>query len=107
MFFQGNHIVFMHKVEEGAANQSYGLQVAQLAGIPRSVVATAKRKLQQLEKNQVAIHNGQPDMFIGEAQIDTVTLHPILSALELIQPDELTPKQALEELYRLKNLLAE
>ena len=103
----GNHIVFMHKVEEGAANQSYGLQVAQLAGIPRSVVATAKRKLQQLEKNQVAIHNGQPDMFIGEAQIDTVTLHPILSALELIQPDELTPKQALEELYRLKNLLAE
>ncbi|HNU66199.1 MAG TPA: DNA mismatch repair protein MutS, partial [Methylotenera sp.] len=52
----GHNIVFMHKVEEGAANQSYGLQVAQLAGIPKSVVASAKRKLQQLEASQIAQH---------------------------------------------------
>ncbi|HSG93204.1 MAG TPA: DNA mismatch repair protein MutS, partial [Methylotenera sp.] len=60
----GSTIVFMHKVEEGAANQSYGLQVAQLAGIPRSVVNAAKRKLTQLENNQVASSSEQPDMFV-------------------------------------------
>ena len=59
----GHNIVFMHKVEDGAANQSYGLQVAQLAGIPKSVVASAKRKLAQLESNQIAQNTSQPDMF--------------------------------------------
>ncbi|MFA7350211.1 MAG: DNA mismatch repair protein MutS [Methylotenera sp.] len=104
-----NHkaIVFMHKVEEGAANQSYGLQVAQLAGIPKSVVASAKRKLIQLERNQVATNTEQPDLFLMDAVPDSLALNPVVAALEIIQPDDLTPRQALEALYRLKHIAAE
>jgi len=102
----GSNIVFMHKVEEGAANQSYGLQVAQLAGIPRSVVNAAKRKLTQLENNQVATSSEQPDMFVVDALPKEVAVHPVVSELEIIQPDDLTPRQALEMLYKLKNIAA-
>ena len=100
----GKGIVFLHKVEEGAANQSYGIQVAQLAGIPKSVVASAKRKLAQLESNQVSQSNGQPDMFAANVVAEAAPLHPAVEALESIQPDDLTPKQALELLYKLKEL---
>ncbi|HEX5538567.1 MAG TPA: DNA mismatch repair protein MutS, partial [Methylophilaceae bacterium] len=100
----GSGIVFLHSVEEGPASQSYGLQVAQLAGIPKSVVAAAKRKLLQLEQQNVA-QGPQADMFVS-AQIEAEPLvHPAVSELESIEPDELTPKQALEMLYRLKNLI--
>ncbi len=100
----GKGIVFLHKVEEGAANQSYGIQVAQLAGIPKSVVTAAKRKLTQLENNQVAQSDHQPDMFAAEVKLEEVTQHPLIEALEAVQPDDLTPKQALELLYKLKEL---
>ncbi len=100
----GNNIVFMHKVEEGAANQSYGLQVAQLAGIPKSVVAAAKRKLIQLENNQVATNTAQPDMFMTSEPIVELPIHPVMSELETMQPDDFTPKQALDLLYKLKEL---
>jgi len=103
----GSNIVFMHKVEEGAANQSYGLQVAQLAGIPRSVVSAAKRKLMQLENSQVAVSAGQPDMFAVDVLPKEAALHPAVAELDLVQPDDLTPRQALEVLYKLKNLLAD
>ena len=101
----GNNIVFMHKVEEGAANQSYGLQVAQLAGIPKSVVAAAKRKLVQLENNQVANNTAQPDMFMVSETVLDLPIHPVISELEAIQADDLTPKQALDLLYKLKALV--
>ena len=101
----GSNIVFMHKVEEGAANQSYGLQVAQLAGIPKSVVASAKRKLQQLETNQIAQHTSQPDMFSNAEVAADLPMHPAIIALENIQADDLTPKQALDVLYQLKALI--
>ncbi len=100
----GKGIVFLHKVEEGAANQSYGIQVAQLAGIPKSVVASAKRKLTQLENNQLLQSEHQPDMFAANAEVEEVPQHPVVSELEAIQPDDLTPKQALELLYKLKGL---
>ncbi len=98
-------IVFMHKVEEGAANQSYGLQVAQLAGVPRSVVAAAKRKLTQLENSQITQNTNQPDMFAASVENEPAALHPVVAELEAIQPDDLTPKQALELLYKLKNIV--
>ena len=101
----GNNIVFMHKVEEGAANQSYGLQVAQLAGIPKSVVAAAKRKLVQLENNQVANNATQPDMFMVTETMADLPFHPAIRELEAIQVDDLTPKQALDLLYKLKSLV--
>ncbi|MBA3696270.1 MAG: DNA mismatch repair protein MutS [Methylotenera sp.] len=98
-------IVFMHKVEEGAANQSYGLQVAQLAGIPRPVISAAKKKLAQLEVNQVANNTAQPDMFaVAEPDTD-IPIHPIIAELESLQADDLTPKQALDLLYKLKDLM--
>ena len=101
----GHNIVFMHKVEEGAANQSYGLQVAQLAGIPKSVVASAKRKLLQLENQNVASNNAQVDLFASEAIAPEIVLHPVVNALEGVNPDDLTPKQALEVLYQLKTFV--
>jgi DNA mismatch repair protein MutS len=102
----GSNIVFMHKVEEGAANQSYGLQVAQLAGIPKSVVNAAKRKLTQLENNQVASSSEQLDMFANNSIVQESVLHPVVAELELIKPDDLTPREALEVLYRLKEISA-
>ena len=102
----GQGIVFLHKVEEGAAHMSYGIQVAQLAGIPKSVVAVAKRKLMQLENSQLAQRGShQPDMFAANVEVPAVPLHPAIAELEAIQPDDLTPKQALELIYNLKALV--
>ena len=105
----GKQIVFLHKVEEGAAHMSYGIQVAQLAGIPNSVVAAAKRKLTQLEgsqfrNQQIAQNTNQPDMFAAEIEMAEALQHPVITELEAINPDDLTPKQALELLYKLKDL---
>jgi DNA mismatch repair protein MutS len=105
-----NNIVFLHKVEEGAAQMSYGIQVAQLAGIPKSVVNEAKRKLKQLENNQIesqqSAHNRQqPDMFAPPISPTPAMQHAVLTEIENLQPDDLSPKQALEALYALKKLL--
>ena len=100
----GNGIVFLHRVEEGPASQSYGLQVAQLAGIPRSVINAAKRKLAQLEQQH--LNTGpQTDMFAQEVPEPEPVLHAALAQLEVIQPDDLTPKQALELIYKLRQLI--
>jgi len=98
----GDGIVFLHAVQEGPANQSYGLQVAALAGIPRKVIAQAKQRLVQLEENAVHQSHAKPD-----PQITLFTPHephPLADAIASINPDELTPRQALEILYRLKTL---
>jgi len=104
-----NNIVFMHKVEDGAANQSYGLQVAQLAGIPRSVITAAKRKLVQLETSQLSAPGAslmpQTDMFAAVTPEIESPLHPAIIALEAIEADDLTPKQALDLLYKLQALV--
>ena len=101
----GNGIVFLHKVEAGAAHMSYGIQVAQLAGIPKSVVNEAKRKLKQLENNQITQNTNQPDMFATNVEAAPAAVHPVIAELETIQADDLTPKQALDLLYQLKDLL--
>ncbi len=101
----GKGIVFLHKVEEGAANQSYGVQVAQLAGMPKPVLTAAKRKLSQLENNQLQQNQDQPDMFAASDLPEEAPPHEVVSAIETVQPDDLTPKQALELLYKLKGLL--
>ena len=98
-----NGIVFLHSVEDGAANQSYGLQVAALAGIPKGVVASAKRKLTQLEKQNIEA-GPQADMFV-QAEPAENPMHPVVAELDSLDPDDLTPKQALEALYKLKGLL--
>ena len=100
----GDKIVFLHQLKLGAANQSYGLQVAKLAGVPNDVIKAAKNKLQQLETKRVEStensHDPQGDLFNQPAQTSAVEQY-----LDLIDPDELTPKQAQEKLYQLVALL--
>jgi len=102
-------IVFMHAVEEGPASQSYGLQVAQLAGVPKGVIRNARRYLQMLEDASLT-QSGQHDLFAsGPAQAGTQAEPPkepdaLREALEATHPDELTPREALELLYKLKRL---
>ena len=93
-------IVFLHAVEDGPASQSYGLEVAALAGVPSPVIQQARRYLASLENQSVA-REGQGDLF---TQIPEPQAHPALEKLETIKPDELSPKQALDLLYALKKL---
>ena len=101
-----DHIVFLHSVEEGPANQSYGLQVAQLAGVPASVIRAAKKHLLQLENEGVA-RSQQPDLFASAPAPDPApAADPAwLAQFRAIDPDALSPKQALEALYALKKML--
>ncbi|QMU62684.1 MAG: DNA mismatch repair protein MutS [Gammaproteobacteria bacterium] len=96
-------IIFLHAVKEGPANQSYGLQVAQLAGIPKSVIASAKLKLKQLESEVIRTKPTNQQSQLGLALEEEIS-HPSVEFLENIEPDELTPKEALEILYKLKSL---
>ncbi|MFK7816212.1 MAG: DNA mismatch repair protein MutS [Gammaproteobacteria bacterium] len=96
-------IIFLHAVKEGPANQSYGLQVAQLAGIPKSVIAHAKLKLKQLEAEAMQTKPNNQQSQLGLA-LEDKTSHPSVDYLENVEPDELTPKEALEILYKLKSL---
>ena len=96
-------IVFLHAVEEGPASQSYGLQVAALAGVPGSVTRAAKRYLVQLEQQSLN-RDGQSDLFAAAAPEPAAEPHPALDLLATIKPDELSPKEALEILYKLKQL---
>jgi DNA mismatch repair protein MutS len=100
----GHRIVFLHALEEGPASQSYGIQVAALAGIPGSVVRDARRRLVQLENAQIQSTH-QPDMFAASAPEPEITSHPVIGALESIDPDTLSPRDALEKLYELQRLL--
>jgi DNA mismatch repair protein MutS len=99
-------IVFLHAVNEGAASQSYGLQVAALAGVPNSVIKIAKKQLRVLEQNSAA-QSPQGDLFDNKAIVEPAETeeYPLLAALRDVQPDELSPKEALERLYQLKKLL--
>jgi DNA mismatch repair protein MutS len=102
----GDEIAFMHAVQDGAANKSYGLAVASLAGVPKTVIKKAKLKLQQLEsgKNTSIL---PPSVQVKEEHQLSLIPEPseVEEALSNVNPDDLTPRQALEELYRLKALL--
>jgi DNA mismatch repair protein MutS len=101
-----HQIVFLHSVKDGPASQSYGVQVAQLAGVPASVIRNARQKLKQLEDSAV-MRGGQADLFAGAAaeMAPEPTLHPVIEALENIDPEELTPKAALELLFAWRKLI--
>ena len=96
-------IVFLHHVEDGPASQSYGLAVAQLAGVPPKVIREARKHLTLLE-NQAAQAQRQPDLFQAPPPpaMETEAMHPALDMLADIDPDALTPREALDWLYRLK-----
>ncbi|TFH92175.1 DNA mismatch repair protein MutS [Vibrio ouci] len=103
----GDSIAFMHAVQEGAASKSYGLAVAGLAGVPKSVIKNARAKLTQLE--QLGQNEASSALSSAVDIANQLSLIPepseVEEALANIDPDDLTPRQALEELYRLKKLL--
>ena len=97
-------VVFLHAVEEGPASQSYGLQVAGLAGVPKGVIRQARRYLQLLEESSVS-RGGQNDLFVGTVPVEEEPKSdPVRDELGGINPDDLSPREALEFLYRLKKL---
>ncbi len=96
-------IVFLHAVEEGPADRSYGLQVAALAGVPKPVIRQAKKYLEMLETQSLQ-RDGQNDLFLNEKKQEEPEIDALREALQGINPDELTPREALELLYRLKKL---
>jgi len=110
----GDGIVFLHAVKDGPANRSYGLQVAQLAGVPRAVIAAAQGYLEALESRRDAQRQGagaahaaqaELPLFVAPASLERAAR--LRAAIAALNPDELTPKAALEALYRLQRLLQE
>ncbi len=107
-------VIFLHEVAMGAADRSYGVQVARLAGLPEAVVQRAKDVLHQLEEGEVA---GKADRMLDDLPLFSVAAKRepapaaakkddrLGEALGAINPDELTPREALDALYRLKGLL--
>lgn len=100
----GDRLIFMHAVREGPANQSYGLQVAALAGVPPVVIQRARRYLAELEDGDLhrrAAHSPQQELALAPAPGPD----PLREALAALEPDALSPKQALEALYELRKLV--
>jgi DNA mismatch repair protein MutS len=105
----GDKLVFLHSVKEGPANQSYGLQVAALAGIPKSVTAQARRYLTELERERDALRSSaspqvELPLFVAPGPEIPPAESPALEALRALDPDALSPREALQLLYRLKTL---
>jgi len=105
----GEQLVFMHAVKEGPANRSFGLQVAALAGLPRDVIAQAGRNLAALERQHAAFDRSALMSRPNDAspQLGLFTPQPSAAedALRALEPDTLSPRDALEALYRLKKLV--
>ena len=97
----GDTLVFLHKVKTGTVNKSYGLQVATLAGVPREVVAQAKAKLQQLELEDAQAPKSTPLSNPGAALKES----ELEKFVKKLQPDALSPREALDLIYQLKKLL--
>jgi len=99
------NVVFLHAVEEGPASQSYGLQVAGLAGVPKPVIRQARKYLELLEQQSLS-RGGQDDLFAGASRNvePEPPADPLREELTGINPDELSPREALDLLYRLKKL---
>ena len=104
----GDELVFMHAVKEGPANRSFGLHVAAIAGVPKEVIAQARRYLQALESKHVAVQHAasvSPESASPQPQL-ALFVQPSASeaVLRMLDPDSMTPKEALEALYQLKRM---
>jgi len=101
----GADIVFMHHIEPGPASKSYGIAVARLAGVPTAVVNHARHALTALAAQQHETR-AQVDLFAPPPEVAAAEPHPAMKALGTIDPDALSPREALEALYQLKKLSA-
>ena len=102
-----HRIVFMHKVTEGPASQSYGLQVAALAGVPELAIRVARKYLVNLEQESIS-REPQLDLFafsVPKLEENVIREHPVIAILQNLSPDDLSPKQALEQIYLLKKVV--
>jgi DNA mismatch repair protein MutS len=101
----GRDIAFLHSIEAGPASKSYGIQVAKLAGVPAQVVNHARAALERLESSQQAAQ-AQVDLFAApnDPTTNSVALSAVESALSSINPDDLSPREALDALYQLKKI---
>ncbi|WP_066272227.1 DNA mismatch repair protein MutS [Hydrogenophaga palleronii] len=101
----GGGIVFLHQIEPGPASRSYGIQVARLAGVPAGVVQHARHALAALEAQREESRD-QVDLFAPPPATLEPEAHPLQAAMAGIDPDTLSPREALEQLYSLKKLAA-
>lgn len=99
----GDTIAFMHSVQEGAASKSYGLAVAALAGVPKEVIKRARQKLKELETLSGSATSSKADG--PQLPLLVEETSPAVEALEALDADSLTPRQALDWIYRLKTML--
>ena len=100
----GADIVFLHEIQAGPASRSYGIQVARLAGMPAAVVNHARHALAALESQQTEAR-AQVDLFAPPPAAEAAPTSPVESKLATIDPDALTPRDALDALYALKKML--
>ncbi len=94
----GEKIIFLHNIKPGPANQSYGLQVAQLAGVPKMVITQARKKLFSLEQQAIR----SPHEETGQFELFSKQPHPVIEQLQNLNPDELSARDALNLIYQLK-----
>jgi len=99
----GHNIVFLHEIQSGPASKSYGIQVARLAGMPAAVVNQARHTLEALE-TQAALHQAQVDLFAAPPAIENIAASAMETAVAALNPDNLSPREALEALYQLKKI---
>ena len=100
----GTDIVFLHEIQSGPASRSYGIQVARLAGMPAAVVNHARHALAALEDG-ASQTRAQVDLFAPPPAAEALPPSPVESALSAIDPDALSPREALDALYSLKKIL--
>ncbi|MBT4837823.1 MAG: DNA mismatch repair protein MutS [Methylococcales bacterium] len=99
----GDTIVFLHSLKDGPANQSYGLQVASLAGVPKAVIKQAKKHLTELENTaHQQVSNNDKETGVYQLELFPSLDHPVISTLNKLDVDDISPKKALEILYELK-----
>ncbi|MEE4639188.1 MAG: DNA mismatch repair protein MutS, partial [Wenzhouxiangella sp.] len=103
----GERIVFLHSVREGPASQSYGIQVAKLAGVPKPVIAQARKHLNRLENDAARAASPQLGLFENMPVKSEGPPDELRELLAEIEPDEMSPRDALDYLYRLKKAGAE
>ncbi|MCL4698013.1 MAG: DNA mismatch repair protein MutS, partial [Burkholderiaceae bacterium] len=99
----GHDVVFLHQIEPGPASRSYGVQVARLAGMPAGLIRQARATLEALE-DKARAGVAQVDLFAPPPAAPTPEPSALERALAAVDPDRLSPREALEALYRLKQL---
>ncbi len=104
----GDQLVFMHAVKEGPANRSFGLQVAALAGLPKAVINDARETLAGLEASGTESHRAAKSARASTPQLGLFAPpapSPIEEAMRALDPDSMSPREALDAMYRLRKML--